>query len=136
MPFNEFEGNSSWGYNPSFYFAPDKYYGTKDALKTFIDECHRRGIAVLLDIVLNHTYGLSPMVQLFWNKQLNRPSADNPWYNEEHNFVNSEAHWGNDFNHESVQTQAFVDRGNKYWMREYKIDGLRFDFTKGLGNHI
>jgi 1,4-alpha-glucan branching enzyme len=33
MPFNEFEGNESWGYNPSFYFAPDKYYGTKNALK-------------------------------------------------------------------------------------------------------
>lgn len=47
MPVNEFEGNSSWAYNPSFYFAPDKYYGTKNALKEFIDECHLRGIAVI-----------------------------------------------------------------------------------------
>ena len=136
MPFNEFEGNSSWGYNPSFYFAPDKYYGTKDALKSFIDECHRRGIAVLLDKVLNHSYSQSPIVQLYWNKQMNRPSADNPWYNEESNFVNPDAHWGYDFNHESVHTQAFVDRVNSYWMTEYKIDGFRFDFTKGFGNNI
>ncbi|NOZ04318.1 MAG: hypothetical protein GXO92_06915 [FCB group bacterium] len=62
MPINEFEGNSSWGYNPSFYFAPDKYYGTRQDLKLFIDECHRRGIAVIMDIVLNHTYGQSPLV--------------------------------------------------------------------------
>ena len=61
MPFNEFEGNESWGYNPSFYFAPDKYYGTKNELKRFIDECHRRGIAVIMDMVLNHSCGQSPM---------------------------------------------------------------------------
>ncbi|NOZ03051.1 MAG: alpha-amylase, partial [FCB group bacterium] len=81
MPINEFEGNSSWGYNPSFYFAPDKYYGTKHALKLFIDECHRRGIAVIMDIVLNHTYGQSPLVRLYWDSANNRPSVENPWYN-------------------------------------------------------
>ena len=47
MPTNEFEGNSSWGYNPNFYFAPDKYYGPKNDFKALIDECHNRGIAVL-----------------------------------------------------------------------------------------
>ena len=39
MPINEFDGNESWGYNPAFYFAPDKYYGTKNKLKEFIDKC-------------------------------------------------------------------------------------------------
>jgi 1,4-alpha-glucan branching enzyme len=40
MPVNEFEGNESWGYNPSFYFAADKYYGPADDLKKFIDYAH------------------------------------------------------------------------------------------------
>ncbi|MBS1653857.1 MAG: 1,4-alpha-glucan-branching protein, partial [Bacteroidetes bacterium] len=67
MPFNEFEGNSSWGYNPDFYFTPDKYYGPANTLKQFIDSCHARGIAVIMDIALNHSFGLSPMVQLYWD---------------------------------------------------------------------
>ena len=132
MPFNEFEGNSSWGYNPSFYFAPDKYYGTKNALKTFIDECHSRNIAVIMDMVLNHSYGQSPLVRLYWNSQLNRPAANNPWYNEVS--PNPVYAWGSDFNHESIHTQAFVDRVNRYWLTEYQVDGFRFDFTKGFTN--
>ena len=56
MPVSEFEGNLSWGYNPSFYFAPDKYYGPKNDMKAFIDSCHARGIAVIMDMVLNHVW--------------------------------------------------------------------------------
>ena len=67
MPVNEFEGNNSWGYNPSFYFAPDKNYGTKAQLKAFIDECHQRGIAVIMDIALNHSFGENPQVQMYFN---------------------------------------------------------------------
>jgi 1,4-alpha-glucan branching enzyme len=136
MPINEFEGNSSWGYNPSFYFAPDKYYGTKNDLKKFIDECHRRGIAVIQDIVLNHTYGSSSFVRLYASSDSGPPTEDNPWYNKEHNFQNPDAQWGNDFNHESLQTQKLVDRILNYWITEFKIDGFRFDFTKGFGNNI
>ena len=61
MPFNEFEGNNSWGYNPDFFLAPDKYYGTKNSLKEFIDSCHSKGIAVIMDIALNHATGLMPV---------------------------------------------------------------------------
>jgi len=132
MPINEFEGNSSWGYNPSFYFAPDKYYGPKDDLKQFIDECHRHGIAVIQDIVLNHAYGQCTLARLYWDAQNNRPSAQNPWFNQVS--PNPVFSWGNDFNHESVATRIFVDRVNKYWLTEYKIDGFRFDFTKGFTN--
>ncbi len=132
MPINEFEGNSSWGYNPSFYFAPDKYYGTKNDLKTFIDECHRRGIAVIQDIVLNHSYGQSPFVRLYWDSVNNRPAANNPWYNVQS--PNNVYSWGYDFNHESVHTNAFVDRVLRYWIEEYDMDGFRLDFTKGLTN--
>ena len=132
MPINEFEGNSSWGYNPAFYFATDKYYGPTNDLKRFIDECHSRGIAVILDMVLNHSYGQSPLVRMYWNNSENRPSSDNPWFNEIS--PNQQFSWGYDYNHESKHTQYFVDRVNKFWMDEFKFDGFRFDFTKGFTN--
>ena len=71
MPFNEFEGNDSWGYNPDFYFAPDKYYGPKNTLKEFIDSCHSKGIAVIMDIALNHSFGIISIgaIVLGWCKQ-------------------------------------------------------------------
>jgi len=137
MPINEFEGADSWGYNPALYFALDKAYGTKNAFKTLVDECHKRGIAVLADVVFNHSYGQSPLVQMYWNNVDNKPAADNPWYNTDHNFVdNPDAHWGSDFNHESPYTVSFFNEVLEYWMTEYKIDGFRFDFTKGFSNTI
>ncbi len=132
MPFNEFEGNDSWGYNPSFYFATDKAYGTTEDYKTFINECHKNGIAVIMDMVLNHSYNQSPLVQMYWDN--GKPSAINPWYNREHNMEEPAAQWGNDFNHESQHTKDLVDSICSYWMSEYKIDGFRFDFTKGFTN--
>lgn len=132
MPINEFEGNSSWGYNPSFYFAHDKYYGPKNDLKEFVDECHRRGIAVIQDIVLNHSYGQSPLVRLYWDDNNNRPAANNPWYNKKS--PNPVFSWGYDFNHDSDHTDYFVDRVLRYWIEEYNIDGYRLDFTKGYTN--
>jgi len=71
MPVMEFEGNSSWGYNPDFMFAPDKYYGTKNGLEKFIEAAHSKGIAVILDIVLNHQFGKSPLVRLYWDQTAN-----------------------------------------------------------------
>ncbi|HSO87152.1 MAG TPA: alpha-amylase family glycosyl hydrolase, partial [Draconibacterium sp.] len=132
MPVNEFEGNSSWGYNPAFYFAPDKYYGPKNELKKLIDECHKRGIAVVIDMVLNHSYGQSPFVQMYMNNWTVTP--ENPWYNVKSNFQNTDAQWGYDFNHESLYTRELVDSVNAFWMKEYKVDGFRFDFTKGFSN--
>ncbi len=136
MPINEFEGNDSWGYNSMMFFAPDKYYGTKNELKAFIDACHQNGIAVIMDIVLNHAYGQNPMVRMYWDNVNNRPAANNPWFNQQSNFQNPEAHWGYDFNHESRATQYFVDRVIHHWLTEYKFDGFRFDFTKGFGNNF
>lgn len=128
MPFNEFEGNESWGYNTAFYFAPDKYYGTKDKLKEFIDVCHQNGIAVIMDMVLNHSFGQSSMVRMYFNTSNGKPQ-NNPWFNEDakHPF-----NVGYDFNHESFYTQNFVDTVVKYWINEYKIDGYRFDLSKGF----
>jgi len=132
MPVNEFEGNESWGYNPSFYFAVDKYYGPKESFKAFVDSAHQKGLAVIMDMVLNHSYGQSPMVRMYWDAANSRPSADNPWYNTVS--PNTAYSWGYDFNHESEATQRFVDSVNTFWLREYKVDGFRFDFTKGFTN--
>jgi glycosidase len=132
MPVNEFEGNESWGYNPSFYFAPDKYYGPKDDLKKFIDECHKRNIAVIMDIVLNHSYGRSSFVRLYSSGDFGPPTIENPWYNV--SSPNPVFSWGYDFDHESENTKKLIDRINRYWMEEYKFDGFRFDFTKGFTN--
>lgn len=127
MPVNEFEGNLSWGYNPSFYFAPDKYYGTKIALQNFIDECHGRGIAVIMDMVLNHSFGQSPMVQLYFDGS--KPTTSSPWFNVDakHPF-----NVGYDFNHENQATKKFSKDVMKFWMQQYKIDGFRFDLSKGF----
>jgi len=130
MPVNEFEGNSSWGYNPSFYFAPDKFYGPADSLKRFVDECHKRGIAVIIDMVLNHSYGQSPLVRLYFAN--GKVTSENPWYNI--SAPHTDFSWGYDFNHERTATRNFVHRVNRYWLEEYKIDGFRFDFTRGFTN--
>jgi len=132
MPVNEFDGNESWGYNPDFYFAPDKYYGPKNDFKRFIDACHERGIAVIMDMVLNHSTGQSPFVRLYNEGISGKPTPDNPWFNVES--PNPSYSWFYDFNHESPETQKLVDRINSYWLTEYKIDGFRFDFTKGFTN--
>ena len=132
MPVMEFEGNDSWGYNPDFHMALDKYYGTKNDFKRFIDSCHANGIAVILDIVLNHAYGECPLVRLYWDEANNRPAANNPWFNQ--TSPNTVYSFGYDFNHESQATKDYVDRVNRYWFKEYHIDGYRFDFTKGFTN--
>ena len=129
MPINEFEGNESWGYNPSFYFAPDKYYGTKEQLKRLVDECHRRGIAVVLDMVLNHSFGQSPMVQLYFDGATGKPAANSPWFNVD---ATHPYNVGYDFNHESAYTKYFAKRVMEFWLQEYRIDGYRFDLSKGF----
>jgi len=130
MPITEFEGNDSWGYNPIFYFAPDKYYGPASDLKHFIDVCHQRGIAVIMDMVLNHSYGQSPMVRMYFKN--GQPAAENPWFNV--TSPNPSYSWGYDFNHESKATQYFVDRVTSYWIQNFHVDGYRFDFSKGFTN--
>ena len=129
MPFNEFEGNNSWGYNPDYFLAPDKYYGSKNSLREFIDSCHSNGIAVIMDIALNHTTGLNPLAALYWNNSTNQPAANNPWLNvtATHPF-----NVFNDFNHQSPATQYFFNRVVEHWLLEYKLDGFRFDLSKGF----
>ncbi len=129
MPISEFEGNQSWGYNPSFHMAVDKYYGSRKQLKAVINEAHKRGIAVILDVVFNHAFSQSPLCQMYWNPTEFRPSEDSPYLNEEpkHPF-----NVGYDFNHESSFTRQWVKQVLTYWIEEFHFDGFRFDLSKGL----
>lgn len=133
MPVMEFEGNGSWGYNTSFHMALDKFYGTSDKLKEFIDLCHQNGIAVILDVALNHAFGRNPMVRMWMNDPdgdgFGSPTAENPYFNT---VAKHAYNVGEDFNHQSLKTQNYVDRVIKQWIEEYKIDGFRWDLTKGF----
>lgn len=137
LPVNEFDGNISWGYNPSFHMALDKYYGTRNAFKKFVDECHARGIAVILDVVYNHATGQNPYYRM-WNNcngcYGGQATASNPFFNV--NDPNTEFQFFNDIDHESLATKQYLDNLNKYWLEEYNIDGYRFDFTKGFTNTV
>ena len=132
MPNSEFEGNSSWGYNPSFHMALDKYYGTPDKFREFVDSCHSRGIAVIMDQVFNHAFGQNPIAQMWWDSGNNRPAANNPYMNQ--NCPHPPNCWGNDFDHFVQPTRDYMDRINTYWIENFNIDGIRFDFTKGFTN--
>lgn len=129
MPISEFEGNVSWGYNQSYHMAVDKYYGTREELKTLIDEAHKRGIAVILDVVFNHTFSQGPLARMYWDNANGRPSAQSPYLNvvARHPF-----NVGYDFNHESIDTKVWVKEILSYWINEFKFDGFRFDLSKGL----
>ncbi len=129
MPVQEFDGNDSWGYNPAFYFALDKAYGTTTDYKTFIDECHSRGIAVILDVVYNHTTGNHPYAKMYWDSNSSIPAANNPYYNQEAPHPYSVF---NDLNHESTKLREHIKRNLAYLLEEYRFDGFRFDLTKGL----
>jgi glycosidase len=122
MPVNEFDGNRSWGYNPNHHLALDKAYGTPEAFKKFIDEAHKRGIAIILDVVMNHATDVNPLFQLYGN--------DDRYY------FNSQATHAfnvfNDFDHSYSATQYYNKRMIEYWINEYKIDGFRWDLTKGF----
>ena len=132
MPVMEFDGNESWGYNPSFHMALDKYYGNTTSFKQFIDECHRRGIAVIIDVAFNHASGQNPYYRM-WNTDNGgyggQASADSPFFNQTATHSYSVF---NDFNHSKQATKDYVKRVSQYWIDEYKIDGFRWDLTKGF----
>lgn len=133
MPVAEFDGNLSWGYNPAFHFAVDKYYGSPRALRNLVGEAHCRGMAVILDVVYNHATGQSPLVRL-WNASPTGspaapPTARNPYANvsARHPF-----NVFNDLNHDSPATRYWLDRANRYWLETFGVDGFRYDLSKGF----
>ncbi|WP_312421511.1 alpha-amylase family glycosyl hydrolase [Epilithonimonas sp.] len=132
MPVMEFDGNNSWGYNPGFHLALDKAYGTPEKFKEFIDKCHQNGIAVILDVALNHASGRSPLERL-WSTSTTGGygdvAANNPYFNQVAKHAYSVFY---DFNHSKPETRYYVNRVLEQWISEYKIDGFRWDLTKGF----
>ena len=133
MPVMEFEGNEGWGYNTAHHMALDKFYGTADKLKEFIDLCHQNGIAVILDVALNHAFGRNSMVRMWAidpdGNGYGPPSSENPYFNETARHAYSV---GEDFDHSNAFTKVYVKRVIKHWIEEFKIDGFRWDLTKGF----
>ncbi|WP_124979384.1 alpha-amylase family glycosyl hydrolase [Nonlabens xiamenensis] len=129
MPINEFEGTDSWGYNPKLHGAIDKAYGTPEKFKELVDLCHSKGIAVIIDVVYNHAFSQSPLCQMWWDAANFRPAADNPYMNPvaKHDF-----NVGYDMNHESPWTREYVKQTLQFLIDEYKVDGFRFDLSKGF----
>lgn len=124
LPVMEFDGNNSWGYSTNAYMALDKAYGSPDDLKEFIDTCHKCGIAVILDIVFNHTPGLHPWYAMY-------DAGTSPFYNKTapHDYGVYE-----DIKQEyPLVEQHWVDVLT-FWLTKYKVDGFRFDLVKGLGD--
>lgn len=133
MPVMEFDGNNSWGYNTGFHYALDKAYGTPEKFKEFIDLCHQNGIAVILDIAFNHATGRSPIERMWMvdpdGDGFGDPAADNPYFNQVARHSYSVF---NDFNHSKAETKYYVNRVLEQWIKEYKVDGFRWDLTKGF----
>ena len=133
MPVTEFEGNQSWGYNPVLYFALDRTYGKADDFKQLVDECHKRGIAVIMDMVFNHTNGSNPMVKLYPWTSSSKTETElrlNPWINI--NPPEGDNGYGEEWNHDFGPAKEMFERVFEYWLREYKIDGYRLDLSHGL----
>lgn len=128
MPVSEFDGNTSWGYNPGPRFAVDKAYGTANLLRKLVDEAHARGIAVILDIVPNHSFGLDPLLRLYQDAD-GGASSGNPWFNEDQIHPYG---LGFDFDHGDPWTRDFWKRALTFWLAEFHVDGYRIDLSKGL----
>ena len=127
MPVQEFDGNLSWGYNPNHWFALDKAYGTREEYKAFIDECHSRGLAVIIDVVYNHATGSHPWAKMWWNGSAT--AENNPFFNVLPTHPYNVFH---DMNHENAMVKEHVKRSLEYLLTEYDVDGFRFDLTKGF----
>lgn len=129
MPIQEFDGNLSWGYNPNHYFALDKAYGTREQYKQFVDECHKRGMAVIVDVVYNHATGSHTWAKMYWDGAKGATAANNPWFNAVAKHPFNVYH---DFNHENDMVKEHVKASLAYLLEEYNVDGFRFDLSKGF----
>lgn len=129
MPVIEYDGLLSWGYAPTFFFAAEKFYGPENTLKALVDSCHKNGIAVIMDIVLNHAFRPNPWLRMYYDIGKDEPTLENPWFNTvpTHPF-----NVGYDFNHSSPYVQALADSVLDYWTTNFRFDGYRFDLSKGL----
>ncbi|MBW4622457.1 MAG: alpha amylase C-terminal domain-containing protein [Cyanosarcina radialis HA8281-LM2] len=130
MPVKEYPGDYSWGYNPRYFFATESSYGSTGDLKRLIDECHARGIRVIMDGIYNHSEASSPLTQIdhdYWYHHEPR-DPDNNWGPE----FNYEFY---DENHQTYPARRFIGDTVRFWIQEYHIDGIRYDAARQIANY-
>jgi 1,4-alpha-glucan branching enzyme len=133
MPINEYPGDYSWGYKVRHFFASESSYGSTEDLKRFIDECHARGIRVIIDGIYNHTDEECPLLLIdrnYW------------YYKNKHYPEDPMNYWGPEFKYDNYDEKLdvkpawkYVGDVVRYWIQEYHVDGIRFDAVRQLGNY-
>lgn len=130
MPLNEHPGDYKWGYLVSHFFAVENSYGLPEDLKRFVDECHARGIRVIMDGIYNHSAEESPLLKI---------DRDYWYYHSPREHKKETDYWGPEFNYENYDekldirpTWKFIGDVVRYWIEEYHIDGIRFDAVSQL----
>ncbi|MBD2313425.1 alpha amylase C-terminal domain-containing protein [Desertifilum sp. FACHB-1129] len=130
MPVKEYPGDYSWGYNPRYFFATESSYGTTEGLKRLVDECHARGIRIIMDGIYNHSEAESPLTQI----------DHDYWYH--HSPRDPDNNWGPEFNYEHYDENLdikpawqFIGDTVRFWVQEYHIDGIRFDAARQMANY-
>ncbi|MFP4055128.1 MAG: alpha-amylase family glycosyl hydrolase [Phycisphaerae bacterium] len=125
MPVFGVEEHDKWGYTPTLLFAPNQEYGRPEELKWLVDESHRRGISVVLDIVLTHTGREHPFNRMY-------DYDDSPWYGQ--GPVQEDNEYGlPQLDYCKPAARCFAGDVIEYWMEEYHVDGFRFDYLKNVG---
>ena len=130
LPITDFPGTHSWGYDPHLISAVESRYGSPADLKLLVDEAHMKGIAVIVDLVWNHIRSSSPVWEIQPDYSLN------PYikYHTELNPNETEGSWGMlDWDHFNSKTVEYINKVNRIWIDEYKVDGFRFDATRMMG---
>ena len=125
MPVAEFAGDYSWGYNPAHIFAVESSYGGPDALKDLVRQAHRRGIAVILDVVYNH-FGPSDLNLWQFDGWSENGLGGIYFYND----WRSATPWGDtrpDYGRGEVR--QFIRDNAMAWLSHFHLDGLRYDMT-------
>ncbi|MFL6543374.1 MAG: alpha-amylase family glycosyl hydrolase, partial [Chthoniobacterales bacterium] len=120
MPINGFPGEFGWGYDGVNLFGPCRVYGEPDDLRAFINEAHRVGIAVILDVVYNHLGPEGNYLSCF---------ADSYFTDRYEN------DWGAALNFDgpdSAPVREFFITSARLWIEEYHFDGFRFDATQDI----
>lgn len=118
MPVNAFSGTHGWGYDGVLWYAVHEPYGGPDALVRFIDECHARGLGVLIDAVFNH---LGPSGNYLPRYGPYLSSGSNPW-GESINIADAD----------SDEVRSYIIECALRWMRDFHADGLRLDAVHAL----
>jgi maltooligosyltrehalose trehalohydrolase len=120
MPIADFAGTRNWGYDGVALYAPSRVYGTPDDLRALVDEAHRFGLSVILDVVYNH---------------LGPEGAYGPQFNPQYLTDRHQTPWGCAVNLDgegAAMVRRFIVDNALYWLREFHVDGLRLDATHAL----